>query len=134
MVNNKGFTLIELLVVIAIIGILASIVMTSLGDARNKARDVSIKTGLMEAAKVAEVYYDNNGSYDGICASSQFAPGGLFDNSITSSGGSFSCGDDADGYCLSSTLNTVPNVCIDGYRELKYGFVCDGTGADTVCD
>jgi prepilin-type N-terminal cleavage/methylation domain-containing protein len=59
--KNKGFTLIELLVVIAIIGVLSSIVISSVNTARNKAADAALRKSLQEIYnKVQEYAIDNN--------------------------------------------------------------------------
>lgn len=64
--KNKGFTLLELLVVIAIIGILSSVVMVSLGNAKAKARDAKRKTDMVQLSKAMDLYgYDNSGTYMG---------------------------------------------------------------------
>jgi len=61
--NKKGFTLIELLVVIAIIGILSSVVLSSLNSARQKARDAQRVSNLTQIRTALEMYYHDNGSY-----------------------------------------------------------------------
>ena len=62
MKNNKGFTLIELLVVIAIIGILSSIVLSSLTSARLEGQKSAVKSQLSGMRSQAELYYGTNGN------------------------------------------------------------------------
>ena len=53
--NNKAFTLVELLVVIAVIGLLASIVLVSLGPARAKARDAARISDVRQMSTALEI-------------------------------------------------------------------------------
>jgi len=59
----RKFTLIELLVVVAIIGILMSILMPSLGKARESARNVICVNNLKQLYIGFMVYADGNNDY-----------------------------------------------------------------------
>jgi len=63
MKNKKGFTLIELLVVVAIIGILATIVLSSLSSARERARDATRLSDIRTIQTALELYNLETGSY-----------------------------------------------------------------------
>ncbi|MCI5050762.1 MAG: prepilin-type N-terminal cleavage/methylation domain-containing protein [Candidatus Pacebacteria bacterium] len=62
-ISKRGFTLIELLVVISIIGVLATVVLSSLNDAREKAREGVVFSEVRSLRTALELYYLDNGSY-----------------------------------------------------------------------
>jgi prepilin-type N-terminal cleavage/methylation domain-containing protein len=61
--KSKGFTLIELLVVVAIIGILATVVLSSLGAARTRARDARRIAEMKNFQTALEAYYLDYNQY-----------------------------------------------------------------------
>lgn len=60
---KSGFTLIELLVVIAIIGLLASIVLTTLEDARTKAQNSRKEEEVRQISTALELYRSKYNTY-----------------------------------------------------------------------
>ena len=70
---QAGFTLIELLIVICIIGILSTIILTSLSNSRARAYDSKIKQQLSSFRAAAEMYFlnqlpNNYGPASAICS------------------------------------------------------------------
>ncbi len=61
--KSKGFTLIELLIVIAIIGLLSSIVLSSLNTARIKSRDARRIQDLTQIRTALELHFLDKGYY-----------------------------------------------------------------------
>lgn len=134
----SAFTLIELLTVIAIIGILAAIIIPTVGSVREKAQRAVDANNLREIAKAAMIYAaDNNDRLpDPDAASALNAPARVFlwpgmlarAGSMTEPGMYFSKVDPAfDGVYPAAILspanrNTLDSSFTDG-RELSFEFV-----------
>ncbi|MBI5457469.1 prepilin-type N-terminal cleavage/methylation domain-containing protein [Candidatus Kaiserbacteria bacterium] len=109
--KSHGFTLIELLVVIAIIGLLSSVVLSSLNGARKKGRDARRMADLKQIQVAQELYYGQQTvpAYSatiaglvtaGVIPSEPKDPGTNASYSIAVNGTSF--------YCVGATLETTP--------------------------
>ena len=61
--KQKGFTLIELLVVIAIIGLLSTLAVVALNNARQKSRDAKRVSDIKQIQTALELYYNDANAY-----------------------------------------------------------------------
>ena len=137
--KHRGFTLIELLVVIAIIGILASIVLVSLGGARTKAKDAAIKANMDSMRLAVELFYTDNLTYTGAFADSNYitALNALTPNLPTAGvvtdeiNTAVPAGTD---YCIQADLNDGTDWCVDGTGYAGATAVCDVSTADCATD
>ncbi|MCK5084707.1 MAG: type II secretion system protein [Candidatus Pacebacteria bacterium] len=119
--NKEGFTLIELLVVIAIIGILASIVLVSLNDARNKGYDTQIKSDIAQVRNTIELCYDNqNGTYTG-CAT--LGSNGVANPTKPACAGNYTLTGTATTYAISAQLcsDSTKYWCVDNAGNTGIG-------------
>ena len=107
--NKKGFTLIELLVVIAIIGVLSSVVISSLAKARESSQIATNIANLKMLRDAIESYYAEYGVYPD-------ATGGWRGN----------------GSCWgTSAVNWMPQLVSSGYAKLPLPQAEGWTGACT---
>jgi prepilin-type N-terminal cleavage/methylation domain-containing protein len=143
-IKARGFTLIELLVVIAIIGILAGIVLASLGTARNKGKDASVQESMSSMRAAEEIYYGNNGNsygamaWDNTCAT----PAGGFADATSNMAGlvtavkaatSLGCGSNGTAWVAAAAMPSgyasAGVFCVDSTGVAKANTTAGVTGA-----
>ncbi len=125
--NTFGFTLIELLVVVAVIGVLSTISIIAVNNARVKSRDTRRLTDIKQISTALELFFDDQGYYP----------------TIITTGNGLSSPDGSDVYMASIPTNPAPRDDGD-CNNVDYGYqaslsgnnyslsVCLGNGSGNI--
>lgn len=125
---KKGFTLIELIVVIAIIGVLSTLVINNLNDARVRARDAKRKEELSSLKTALRMYYNDHQAY----------PDNLENFSadyikVVPEYDSYAPDEDSDGFTLQVTLENLSDPDLTTSQTRCLG-AADGSTDYVVCE
>lgn len=105
--NKKGFTLIELLVVIAIIGLLATLAVVALNNARQKSRDATRVSDIKQIQTSLELYFNDLGAYP--AEATAVTLGGSSDDCFDEDGFVATCDSGGTTYMAIVPANPTPN-------------------------
>ncbi len=130
-VAEKGFTLIELLVVIAIIGVLATIVLASLQNARRKSRDAARIGHIKQIQLGLELYADSQASFAYPALLTDLQPTFMTQLPLDPLGGAYGydVGAPATTYALRATLEETTHPAFSTDVD-----VVTGAGVVLACD
>ncbi len=120
---KKGFTLIELLVVVAIIGVLATIVLTSLSGARKKGQDARTIETMAQIRNSVELQNGSSNTYANVFNVGTNAVAAVSDlaSKLGLISGSYDYGADATGFAMVFPLQAVSSGywCVDSMGIAK---------------
>jgi prepilin-type N-terminal cleavage/methylation domain-containing protein/uncharacterized protein (TIGR02145 family) len=118
----RGFTLIELLIVIAIIGVLSTVVLASLNNARAKARDSARISNVKEVQKALAIFHSDNGSYPVSANNGDWAGNGSDYGSLPTSG--------SGGYIPNLAPAYIKELPVDPNQTAANGYIYKSNGSD----
>jgi prepilin-type N-terminal cleavage/methylation domain-containing protein len=137
--QNSGFSIVELMVVVAIMGILLSIVLYSIMDARRNARDERRVSDLSNIALAMTLYKEKNRGYPVAPSGIEIGRGGTLDGPIQQLNGNTYAdplGTGTYGYwyysdvlCNGKLVNAVVAKSMEKGSNSNYEEVCGSSGA-----